>query len=58
MTIFALLSAAHPGHGLTEPSSWQHYIVEPVHAVPVLLVIAAAIALVVAVARGTREFYR
>jgi hydrogenase/urease accessory protein HupE len=33
------LAFAHPGHGHTEPTSWTHYLTEPVHVA--LLVIAA-----------------
>lgn len=36
---------AHPGHGVTDPDSVAHQIVEPVHAVPWLLLIGIAITL-------------
>lgn len=26
------LAFGHPGHGTTDPSSWRHYLTEPVHA--------------------------
>ena len=38
------LAFAHPGHGTTDPSSWRHYLTEPVH----VAVLASALALVVA----------
>ena len=38
------LAFAHPGHGTTDPSSWRHYLTEPVH----VGVLASAVALVVA----------
>ena len=38
-------SLAHPGHGTTDPSSWRHYLTEPLHVV----VIAGAALLVVEV---------
>jgi hypothetical protein len=37
------LAWAHPGHGTTEPASVEHYLFEPVHAVP-LVVLAVAVA--------------
>ena len=46
-----LLAFAHPGHGTTEPSSWLHYLTEPVH---VATIAAAAIA-VVLIARALRR---
>ncbi len=33
---------AHPGHGHTDPSTWRHYLTEPLH-VAVLAVAAAAV---------------
>lgn len=33
---------AHPGHGVTDPSSVAHYVLEPLHVAPVLIVAAAA----------------
>ena len=38
-------SLAHPGHGTTDPSSWRHYLTEPLHVV----VIAGAALLAVEV---------
>ncbi len=32
---------AHPGHGVTDPETPAHYVLEPVHAIPVLLLVAA-----------------
>lgn len=34
---------AHPGHGVTEGTSAIHYLVEPVHAAPVVLLLVAGI---------------
>jgi hypothetical protein len=31
---------AHPGHGITEGTSVIHYVVEPLHIGPVLLLLA------------------
>jgi hypothetical protein len=40
---------AHPGHGSTEPSSLEHYAIEPMHWMPVAgLVLGFAAAVVVA----------
>lgn len=35
----------HPGHGPTEPTSWLHYLTEPVHS-GIALVVAIASAIV------------
>jgi len=35
------LALAHPGHGHTDPTSWTHYLTEPVH---VALLSAAVVA--------------
>lgn len=32
---------AHPGHGMTDPEGPVHYVLEPLHALPVLLVVLA-----------------
>ena len=34
----------HPGHGTTDPSSWRHYLTEPVHVVVLVAAIAIAVA--------------
>ena len=34
---------AHPGHGVTDPETPAHYVLEPVHAIPVLLLLAACL---------------
>lgn len=34
---------AHPGHGVTDPETPAHYVLEPVHAIPVLLLVAACV---------------
>lgn len=31
------VTLAHPGHGSTEPSSITHFVLEPVHAVPLVV---------------------
>lgn len=33
---------AHPGHGVTDPQTPAHYVMEPVHALPLLSLLAAA----------------
>lgn len=35
------IAFAHPGHGTTAPTSWSHYLTEPVHVVPLALAIVA-----------------
>ncbi len=35
---------AHPGHGVTEGDSAAHYLFEPLHAAPVVLVLMAGLA--------------
>jgi hypothetical protein len=35
---------AHPGHGVTDDQSVVHYIVEPVHSLPLILLGAACAA--------------
>ena len=37
---------AHPGHGRTDPASWRHYLIEPMHA---FVLVAALIVIVFAV---------
>ena len=44
---------AHPGHGVTDPEGPAHYVLEPLHALPVLLV-ALSIAAVWGVLRRRR----
>lgn len=46
--VVALLCApslvqAHPGHGVTDPRTPSHYAIEPVHVVPVVVVVAALV---------------
>ncbi len=36
---------AHPGHGITEGDSAVHYLLEPVHAAPVILLLIGGIGL-------------
>jgi hypothetical protein len=44
-TLNALCAAAfaHPGHGSTEPTSVSHFLLEPVHAVPLAVITLAAV---------------
>jgi len=37
------LALAHPGHGATEPSSWTHYLTEPLHAGIVAIAAGASV---------------
>jgi hypothetical protein len=40
--------AAHPGHGTTAPESVEHYVFEPLHAAPVIALLAGcALAVVI-----------
>ena len=39
--ITSLLAFAHPGHGMTDPASWTHYLTEPVHVVLAAVAISA-----------------
>ncbi|HEY0255651.1 MAG TPA: hypothetical protein VGC41_29180 [Kofleriaceae bacterium] len=41
-----LTSLAHPGHGITEPSSFRHYLTEPLHVVALAALVAVAFELV------------
>jgi hypothetical protein len=45
-SLAVLFALAHPGHGETAPSSWRHYLTEPVH-LTALLVASLAVAIVV-----------
>lgn len=36
---------AHPGHGTTDPSSWRHYLTEPVHVITLVVAVVAVVAL-------------
>jgi hypothetical protein len=54
MVYVAECAWAHPGHGMTDPETPAHYVIEPVHAVPVLILIAAC-ALVAYLARFGRR---
>ena len=51
MPAFAI-TLAHPGHGTTSPSSWSHYLTEPVHVVTLVAAIVAIVALAVALRRN------
>lgn len=35
------LAGAHPGHGETDAAAPAHYVVEPVHSLPVLILVGA-----------------
>jgi hypothetical protein len=39
------VALAHPGHGVTDPGSVTHQIVEPVHAVPWMLLSGISVVL-------------
>ena len=47
ITTSLLAAFFHPGHGTTDPSSWRHYLTEPMH----VAVLVAAIAIAVGVWR-------
>jgi len=47
------VALAHPGHGHTAPSTWRHYLTEPVH-VLVLAAVVVAIAIAWRLLRRTR----
>lgn len=36
--------SAHPGHGTTPPESVRHYVLEPVHGLPLLVLVGAVVA--------------
>lgn len=38
------LVRAHPGHGTTPPESVRHYVLEPVHGLPLLVLVGAVVA--------------
>lgn len=40
------VATAHPGHGTTDPASVAHQVVEPVHALPWMLLAGVLITLV------------
>ena len=42
--LFTTPALAHPGHGVTEGDSAVHYLVEPFHIGPVILLVVAGIA--------------
>jgi len=48
ISLFPAVAFGHAGHGATEASSPTHYLLEPIHAVPIVI----AVLLVVAVGRG------
>ena len=57
LTLCLSFASAHPGHGgvTSEPvNSWTHYATEPLHVIPVLLVVGGCVACV-AYARRNAE---
>ena len=46
---------AHPGHGVTEGHSLVHYLLEPLHVGPVLLLLAAGIATLITLNRRKKS---
>jgi hypothetical protein len=57
VSIWPSLALAHPGHGHTEPDSWQHYLTEPEHLLA-LAAVVAAIAVAWLLVRRTRRAAR
>jgi hypothetical protein len=52
----AMVAEAHEGHGVVEPgNSLRHYLTEPLHVVPLLLVVAFVVLLVRALRRGKKN---
>ena len=49
---------AHPGHGVTEGDSAVHYLVEPLHIGPVIVLIAAGITTALWLKRRKNAFQR
>ena len=49
---------AHPGHGVTPPESPAHYVLEPLHALPVLLIVVAIVCVRVISRRRARAAQR
>ncbi len=49
--LFNAAAQAHPGHGSFAPQSWTHYVFEPVHAIPLIILAVAAV-------MTTLAFYR
>ena len=49
---------AHPGHGVTEGDSAGHYLVEPLHIGPVILLIVAGIAMALWLKRRNKSLRR
>ncbi len=45
LTALALPAAAfaHPGHGTTPPDSVSHYVFEPIHALPIVVLVTAIV---------------
>ena len=52
----AMVAEAHEGHGVVEPgNSLRHYLTEPLHVVPLLLVAAFVVLLLRALRRGKKN---
>ena len=51
LTVLVLLAAgpawAHPGHGIGDGNGWLHYLTEPIHVLPALILVALAVSLAV-----------
>ena len=43
LVLFNRLVLAHPGHGTSDPSGLPHYVTEPVHLVPLVIVAGAVV---------------
>ncbi len=43
MSTLVALAMLHPGHGTTDPSSWAHYLTEPIHVVALAGAVALAV---------------
>ena len=50
ITVAPVIASAHPGHGPYAPNTWAHYLLSPVHAIPIAIVAWFAV-LVVALRR-------
>lgn len=52
----AMVAEAHEGHGVVEPgNSLRHYLTEPLHVIPLLLVAGFVVLLVRALRRGKKN---
>lgn len=53
--LLPMLSIAHPGHGSDEGFSIIHYMLEPIHLLVSLIVIAATVYAIIAMNRNRKE---